>query len=60
MLLPRAAVFEENGGSYVFVQSPQGWIKKKIEPGVVSFTQVAIQSGLEKGDVVALQRPVAN
>jgi multidrug efflux pump subunit AcrA (membrane-fusion protein) len=58
MLLPRAAVFEENGESFVFVQSPEGWIKKKIEPGTVSFTQVAIHSGLQKGDVVALQRPI--
>jgi multidrug efflux pump subunit AcrA (membrane-fusion protein) len=58
MLLPRAAVFEENGGSFVFVQSPQGWIKKQVEPGVTSFTHVAIHSGLQKGDVVALQRPI--
>ena len=32
-----------------FVQSPQGWVKKKVEPGLASFTQVAIQSGVEKG-----------
>jgi multidrug efflux pump subunit AcrA (membrane-fusion protein) len=58
MILPRAAVFEENGGSFVFVQSPEGWIKKQVEPGASSFTQVAIHSGLQKGDVVALQRPI--
>jgi multidrug efflux pump subunit AcrA (membrane-fusion protein) len=58
MILPRAAVFEENGSSFVFVQSPEGWVKKQIEPGVVSFTQVAVQSGLQKGDVVALERPI--
>jgi HlyD family secretion protein len=58
MILPRAAVFQENGGSFVFVQSPEGWIKKQVEPGVISFTQVAIHSGLQKGDVVALQRPI--
>jgi len=58
LVLPRAAVFEENGGSFVFVQGPQGWVKKQVEPGVTSFTQVAIRSGLEKGDVVALERPI--
>lgn len=58
MVVPRAAVFEENGGSFVFVQGPEGWVKKQVEPGVISFTQVAIRSGLQKGDVVALQRPI--
>lgn len=58
MVLPRAAVFEENGGTFVFVQSPEGWVKKQVEPGVSSFTQVAIHSGVQKGDVVALQRPI--
>jgi multidrug efflux pump subunit AcrA (membrane-fusion protein) len=58
MVLPRAAVFEENGGSFVFVQGPEGWVKKQVEPGVVSPTQVAIRSGLQKGDVVAIERPI--
>jgi hypothetical protein len=57
MILPRAAVFEENGGSFVFVQGREGWTKKQVEPGLSSYTQVAIHSGLQKGDVVALQRP---
>ena len=43
---------------YVFVQGPEGWIKKKVELGLPSFTMVAIRSGLQKGDVVALQRPM--
>ena len=58
MILPRAAVFEENGGSFVFVQGSQGWVKKQVESGLSSFTEVAIRSGLQKGDVVALQRPI--
>lgn len=57
MILPRAAVFEENGGSFVFVQGPEGFTKRQVEPGLSSYTQVAIHSGLQKGDVVALQRP---
>jgi hypothetical protein len=58
VLIPQAALFEENGGAFVFVQGPEGWIKKQVQPGLSSFTQVAIESGLQKGDVVALQRPL--
>jgi hypothetical protein len=58
MVAPRAAVFAEESGSYVFVQGPEGWIKKKVELGMPSFTMVAIRSGLQQGDVVALQRPM--
>jgi HlyD family secretion protein len=57
-MAPRAAVFAEEDGSYVFVQGTEGWIKKKVELGLPSFTMVAIRSGLQKGDVVALQRPM--
>jgi biotin carboxyl carrier protein len=58
LVLPRAAVFEENGGSFVFVQTPEGWVKKQVEAGLRNFTQVAIRSGVQKGDMVALQRPI--
>jgi len=58
VLIPRAALFEENGGAFVFVQGPEGWTKKQVQPGLSSFTDVAIESGLQKGDVVALQRPL--
>ena len=58
VVAPRAAVFDESSGSYMFVQGPEGWIKKKVDLGLTSFTVVAIRSGLQKGDVVALQRPL--
>lgn len=58
VLIPRAALFEENGGAFVFVQGPEGWTKKQVQPGLSSSTDVAIESGLQKGDVVALQRPL--
>src|ERR1039457_6653896 len=57
VLIPRAALFEENGGAFVLVKGPEGWAKKQVQPGLTSFSQVAIESGLQKGDVVALQRP---
>jgi hypothetical protein len=58
MMAPLSSVFAEEGGSYVFVQGSEGWIKKKVDLGLPSFTMVAIRSGLQKGDVVALQRPM--
>ncbi len=58
VLIPRAALFEENGGAFVFVQGPEGWTKKQVQPGLSSSTDVSIESGLQKGDVVALQRPL--
>jgi HlyD family secretion protein len=58
MMAPRSAVFADQNGSYMFVQGPEGWIKKKVELGLPSFTQVAIKSGVNKGDVIALQRPM--
>jgi HlyD family secretion protein len=58
MIAPRSAVFAEEGGSFIFVQDPEGWVKKKVELGLPTFTQVAIKSGIQKGDVIALQRPM--
>jgi HlyD family secretion protein len=58
LLAPRIAVFEKNGGSFVFLQGPEGWIRKPVELGLVNFTTVAIHSGVQKGDVIALQEPM--
>jgi multidrug efflux pump subunit AcrA (membrane-fusion protein) len=55
---PLSAVFSEEGGSYVFVQGPEGWLKRKVELGLPNYTTVAVRSGLQKGDVIALQRPM--
>jgi hypothetical protein len=58
LVAPRAAVFQEDDGAYVFVQSPEGWTRKKVDLGLTSFTTVSIRSGLQKGEVIALQRPM--
>jgi HlyD family secretion protein len=58
LLAPRSAVVEESDGAYVFVQGPEGWLKKKVDLGLASFTAVAVRSGLQKGDVIALRRPI--
>jgi HlyD family secretion protein len=58
MVVPRSAVFAENNESYVFVQGPEGWTKKKVEVGMPNYTSIAIKSGVQQGDVIALQRPM--
>ena len=58
LLLPRAAVFYEADGQYVFVQAPKGWLRKKVDLGLTSFTNAEIASGVQKGEVVTLQRPL--
>ena len=58
LVAPRTAVFEEDGHSFVFVQGPDGWTRKQVDLGLSSFTAVSIRSGLQKGEVIALQRPL--
>ena len=58
LIAPREAVFEEAGGPFVFLQGPEGWTRRKVEVGLRSFTGVAIRSGLQKGDLIATQRPL--
>jgi multidrug resistance efflux pump len=58
LVAPRSAVFDENGAAVVFVQKPEGWEKKKVDLGLTSFTNVSIKSGVQKGDVLAIQRPL--
>ncbi len=58
LVLPRSAVFDEADGQYVFVQGPEGWLRRKVDLGLSSFTMTAIKSGVQKGEVVALQRPL--
>src|SRR4051812_15147054 len=54
--VPRAAVFEDDGAAFVYVKSPEGWNRQKVELGLASFTEVAVRSGVQRGEVVALAR----
>jgi multidrug efflux pump subunit AcrA (membrane-fusion protein) len=58
LVAPRSAVFADEAGSFMFVQNAEGWARQKVELGLPNFTFVAIRSGVQKGDVVALQRPM--
>lgn len=58
VIAPRAGVFQENGTSFVYVQSPTGWIRKDVEVGLGNHIAIAVRNGLRKGDIIALQRPI--
>jgi HlyD family secretion protein len=56
VLVPRAAVFFDDAGAFVYVQRQEGWEQKRVEAGLSSFTEIAIRSGVQKGDVLAASR----
>jgi multidrug resistance efflux pump len=58
LLVPRAAVFEEADGSYVYVRAPEGWTRRKVELGLINHVGASVRSGVQKGDLIALQRPI--
>ena len=37
LMVPRSAVFDEEGGSYVFVQNPEGWTQEEGRSGAHQF-----------------------
>ncbi len=57
LVLPRTAIFEENGNPFVFLQKPEGWVRQPVELGLKSFVAASVKSGVQKGDVVATERP---
>jgi multidrug resistance efflux pump len=57
--VPAQAVFQDNGPPFVYLKTQEGWIKRPVQLGLESHTSAAIRSGLQRGDVVATQRPEA-
>jgi len=58
---PRAALFYDGGSErpFVWLQGPQGWIRREIEVSLENHVAVAVRTGLAKGDVLAVERPVS-
>jgi len=53
-----SAVFnDDEGDSYVFLKKGESWERRDVEVGINDLQYVAIKSGIEVGDVVALSRP---
>lgn len=55
--VPRTAVFEEEGQTVVFVKNGGSYEKRPVQLGFGNYTHVAVVSGLQIGEQVALQRP---
>lgn len=52
-----SAVFNNEGESVVYVESPSGWERREVRVGINDLQHVEILSGLEPGESVALSRP---
>jgi HlyD family secretion protein len=60
-LAPLASIFRDGpaGKPFVYLRSEDGWIKRPVELGLQSNVDVAVRSGLVKGDVVAAESPLS-
>lgn len=57
-LAPVNAVFEDDGGSFVFVTGENGkWQRRPVERGISNHLTAVIRSGLRPGEVVAAEWP---
>lgn len=57
MVLPRQAVFEDEGHYYVYRSTSSGFERVDVELGPSSAGRVVITSGVEVGDEIALRDP---
>ncbi|MDZ4800798.1 MAG: efflux RND transporter periplasmic adaptor subunit [Bryobacteraceae bacterium] len=59
-IAPLAAVFEDDSQANVtwaWVRKETGWEKRQVQVGISSNLDVVIKSGLQPGEIVALDRP---
>jgi len=57
ILLPREAVHEADGKNVVYVKQAGAFVPRAVEIGASNDTQVAVTSGVQAGDEVALEPP---
>jgi RND family efflux transporter MFP subunit len=57
VIVPRQAVVEAEGKSVVYVRQDGGFTLREVEIGRSNNTEVAIRSGLQAGEEIALQPP---
>jgi multidrug efflux pump subunit AcrA (membrane-fusion protein) len=60
-MVPRESIFTDpaDGRPVAFVRNPQGWEKRDVELGVVSNTTAEIKAGLNTGETIAAEWPLA-
>ncbi len=58
LLAPRESVNEENGRAFVYVRiGPGRFARREVQTGLSNNTHIAVLSGLEAGEEIALRRP---
>ena len=60
LVVPLEGIFRDGKDSkpYAFARAAEGgWVRREVETGLSSNTQVSVKSGLRVGDVIALDRP---
>jgi HlyD family secretion protein len=59
-VVPTEALFSNpSGGTFAYVRGTAGWEKRALEVGLAGNNQAAVESGLQPGEVVALEAPEA-
>jgi len=54
LLVPRGAIHEEAGKTYVYARQGNNFVRREVQTGSMNDTQIAIASGINVGEVVAL------
>ena len=54
VLIPRGAIVEQDGKTYVFAKQGVNFVKREVKTGDMNDTQIVIQSGVSAGEEVAL------
>ena len=57
VVVPRQAVFTEGNEHHVYVRNGSGFAPRKVEIGAKSVGLMVVSSGLDAGEVIALERP---
>ncbi len=57
VVVPRQAIFVEDGEAAVWLRNGSGYEERSVELGPQSPAFAVIESGLQPGDVIALERP---
>lgn len=60
LVVPRQAVFSEDGEDRVYVRNGKGFVPRAVQVGARSMGTVVVEEGLREGDVVALREPLTN
>ena len=61
LVVPRESVREEDGRAFVHVRTgPERWARREIRTGLSNNTHIAVLSGLEADEEIALRRPAGS